>query len=92
MKCGFHSDCDVVNGSITCVCPGSGSRQNCSDDKKPVCGSDGKIYDNICHLMNASCQQQVVIQPAVPEKCGKRAALFQCSECFSDQVNIHHVV
>lgn len=71
-ECSFYSDCDVVNGNATCVCPGSGSRPSCSNEKKPVCGSDGVIYDNICHLMNASCHQQVLIRPALPGMCGKK--------------------
>lgn len=71
MKCGFYGECDVVNGSVTCVCPGSGSRPSCGDEKEPVCGSDGEIYDNLCHLMDASCQQEELIRPALPEICGK---------------------
>ncbi|XP_078366590.1 uncharacterized protein LOC144650724 isoform X3 [Oculina patagonica] len=69
VRCGFYGQCDVVNGSITCVCPGSGSRPSCGDEKEPVCGSNGEIYDNTCHLMNASCQQEVMIRPALPEIC-----------------------
>ena len=71
VKCGFYSECDIMNGSATCVCPGSGSRPSCSSEKDPVCGSDGVIYDNICHLKNASCVQQMMITPSLPEKCGK---------------------
>ncbi|KAJ7381019.1 hypothetical protein OS493_004614 [Desmophyllum pertusum] len=69
VKCGFYGECDVVNGSVTCVCPGSGSRPSCGDEKEPVCGSDGEIYDNLCHLMDASCQQEELIRPALPEIC-----------------------
>ena len=71
VKCGFYSECDIMNGSATCVCPGSGSRPSCSSEKDPVCGSDGVIYDNICHLKNASCVQQMMITPSLLGKCGK---------------------
>ena len=72
VKCDFFGECDVVNGSVTCVCPGSGSRPRCGNEKELLCGSDGEIYDNVCHLMNASCQQEVTILPALPEMCGKK--------------------
>lgn len=72
VKCGFFGECDVINGSVTCVCPGSGSRPSCGNEKEPVCGSDGEIYDSFCHLMAASCQQEVMILPALPEMCGKK--------------------
>lgn len=78
VRCGFYGECDVVNGSVTCVCPGSGSRPSCGDKKEPVCGSDGDIYDNMCHLMNASCQQEVMIRPALPEICGKTPFVSHC--------------
>ena len=60
-----------MNGSATCVCPGSGSRPSCSSEKDPVCGGDGVIYDDICHLKNASCVQQMMITPSLLGKCGK---------------------
>ncbi|XP_068725068.1 uncharacterized protein [Montipora capricornis] len=63
VKCGFYGECDVINGSATCVCP------SCNNAKKPVCGSDAVVYDNLCHLMNASCQKQQWIRPALPKNC-----------------------
>lgn len=31
-------------------------KQNCSKDFKPLCGSDGKTYSNLCTLKNAQCE------------------------------------
>lgn len=72
VKCEFFAECVIVNGSAACVCPGSQSHTICGDEKKPVCGSDGVLYDSICRLMNASCHKQAWIKPALPENCGKK--------------------
>lgn len=70
VKCDFYGKCDVIGGNITCVCPGEGSRPGCGNEEEPLCGSDGKIYENLCLLMTASCQQKTEIIPALPESCG----------------------
>ena len=76
VKCRLYAECDIVNGSVQCSCPGSGSRPDCTDEKKPICGSNGKIYDNLCYLKRESCQKKEVIQPALPGMCGKNYVLY----------------
>lgn len=36
---------------------------------KPVCGSDGILYENLCHLQLESCSLQVNITMDTSEKC-----------------------
>lgn len=55
VKCGFFGECDVINGSVICVCLGLGSRSSCGNEKEFVCGFDGEIYDSFCYLMVVFC-------------------------------------
>ena len=63
--CEFHSIClSRTDRGAECVCP------SCTDDYKPVCGSDGKTYANDCELRKAACERQKEIKVAKKEACG----------------------
>jgi hypothetical protein len=66
VKCGYFATCNVINGSAACVCS-----QSCGNVSRPVCGSDGVTYENICELEKSSCEQQKHITVAKNGMCGK---------------------
>ncbi|KAF6205139.1 hypothetical protein GE061_019306 [Apolygus lucorum] len=48
--CAKGQECRVRGGVARCVCV-----ENCPKHKSPVCGSDGKLYNNHCSLHKESC-------------------------------------
>ena len=57
--CTFGGFCLDVQGSgiETCVCD-----FNCTTSRRnEICASDGKIYKSLCHMDQASCEQQKYI-------------------------------
>lgn len=72
--CGLGQHC-VVNhetGQGECKC-----LDHCKPHYKPVCGSDGKLYQNHCELHRASCLKGFRITVLHSEECfykGKRCS------------------
>uniref|UniRef100_A0A6Q2X9N5 Follistatin-like 5 n=1 Tax=Esox lucius TaxID=8010 RepID=A0A6Q2X9N5_ESOLU len=65
--CGLGRHCvvDHVTGQGECNC-----LDRCKPHYKPVCGSDGKLYQNHCELHRASCLD------------GQRITVMHSEECF----------
>ena len=70
-KCEHYATCVEDGGMGKCVCP-----QVCPLNFMPVCGSDGKIYDNVCLMEAASCSQQKKITIASKDSCSKSSNEF----------------
>ncbi|NP_001161543.1 follistatin-like 5 precursor [Saccoglossus kowalevskii] len=63
--CGNGRECQTnQDGDPECVCMSS-----CKPHRKPVCGSDGKRYDNHCELHRAACLQNKKIAIAHNKEC-----------------------
>ena len=66
--CEFYSRCKANDdGRTACVCP---QRSDCSPERDPVCGSDGKTYLNDCSLRVESCKRRETVTVANLGQCG----------------------
>ena len=54
-----------------CVCPLVCYHYGNSDDNIPVCGNNGKDYDNYCELRKDSCESMTEIKVKDYGRCGK---------------------
>ncbi|XP_022100567.1 agrin-like isoform X2 [Acanthaster planci] len=57
IRCGYGAVCLVVENETTCSCD-----RMCTDEDRPVCGTDEVTYGNACLLKQAACEQQKEIR------------------------------
>ena len=70
-NCTHRAICKVTNGKAECSCDLS-----CSDTSDPVCGSDGKNYDNKCNMNETACKERKIITILKRGKCGMLICYF----------------
>ena len=65
-KCPEDQDCVLdVKGKASCKCPAV-----CPSGRDPVCGSDGRTYENRCKARKESCEKKKNLS-FVSGGCGK---------------------
>lgn len=76
VTCGYHSECEVIDGNATCVC-----MKGCTRELDPKCGTDNVTYVNPCELRRTSCEQQREILVVKDGECnvGRLKYVF-CAE------------
>ena len=67
VKCPFNGVCSpAANGGVNCSCI-----RECSTVEDPVCGDDGKSYNNECTMKKWSCENRKLIKVNHKGRCGK---------------------
>ncbi|XP_037069309.1 follistatin-related protein 5-like [Pollicipes pollicipes] len=64
VSCGRGRRCHVTEQGPTCIC-----LEQCPNRYKPVCGTDGMIYPNHCHLHRRACVDKRHIGPLKMAAC-----------------------
>ncbi|XP_067139289.1 agrin-like isoform X1 [Centruroides vittatus] len=63
--CSHGGSCDYDNdGQPYCAC-----HFQCPSVREPICGSDGKLYNNDCKLREEACKEQKQIKPVSLDRC-----------------------
>ena len=62
-----YQQCLEVSGKPQCQC-----QLACPKHLAPVCGSDGKSYDNLCILKAHACESDKMITVKRTGNCGRR--------------------
>nr|UST29448.1 agrin [Haliclona caerulea] len=71
-KCTNYATCDVKYGKAVCICP-----TVCTKIYRPVCGTDGQTYSNICRMKVVSCEKGKKIKVAYEGKCRAEPVYMQ---------------
>ncbi|XP_054715535.1 agrin-like [Uloborus diversus] len=66
IKCGPGQECDIDRfGTASCQCPSS-----CEPKMQPICGSNGRTFDNECELKRQSCLLRTELTAVHQGECG----------------------
>lgn len=72
-QCGFGSRCvpSPDGRTASCVCPDKCPSYGDHAESRPVCGSDGVDYNDLCGLNRAACLSNANITQKFSGKCGR---------------------
>lgn len=71
--CRFGAQCKpTIDGrNAECVCPTSCATYGDSRGSRPVCGTDGRDYPNVCEMRRYSCKEMKDITVKFTGACGE---------------------
>jgi len=72
-ECSFGAQCvpSLDGQTARCQCPEQCSHYGDSVGSRPVCGTDGRDYRNVCELRRAACHAMKDITVKYQGKCGE---------------------
>lgn len=84
IECQYGAECrpSADGAAGQCHCPGRCPTYGDSRGSRPVCGTDGEDYPNVCELRRAACSLQTNIAVKFQGRCGKNAFYFLFSSFF----------
>ena len=92
-ECSYGAQCVPSLDGLTarCQCPQRCNRYGDSVGSTPVCGSNGKDYENQCEMRRAACNEMIDIRVKYFGKCGKfyfwmpSKIFIQLTKCLKNQ-------
>jgi len=71
-RCSFGAQCVPSLDGLTarCQCPQRCDNYGDSVGSTPICGTDGRDYDNTCQMRRAACSEMRDIEKKYDGKCG----------------------
>jgi len=77
-ECRFGAQCKpTIDGrNAECVCPTTCATYGDSRGSRPVCGTDGRDYPNVCELRRHSCKEMKEISVKFTGACGESIAFI----------------
>ena len=72
-QCSFGAQCvpSLDGQTARCQCPEQCSHYGDSVGSRPVCGSDGVTYRNVCELKRSACHAMEDVTVKYEESCGE---------------------
>lgn len=94
-ECRYDSDCPADRVCVNGLCSASANACQCPDIWEPVCGVDGRTYDNRCWLSCAEvelayaglCSPEVICRPLCETSPGNGAAGEWLDGCSGQPLN-----
>ncbi|KAI9548117.1 Follistatin- protein 4 [Dissostichus eleginoides] len=85
--CGRGRQCVLMadTGRAECVC-----QEKCRPSFVPVCGSDGRFYENHCEVYRTACLERRRIYVVHSKDCFFKALVTSINHCGNQSVTVSH--
>ncbi|XP_022335064.2 follistatin-like [Crassostrea virginica] len=93
VKCPSGKQCRLRRGIPKCVCLMKCTKRQRKSGK--ICGTDGRTYNNQCHLRRRNCKREASVSVAYKGVCRQSCKKVRClngKRCLEDQNGLPHCV